>query len=335
MADRTHKGLEQRNRLLRIREYLDLRTSIDSPDFERDVIDACHERIDAMLEDAQPRCGEDVLAHVAQRLQVRFEEVHDDQDIAELEKKYLREQQEIGFAQLSIEFERPDVDALLFERLNADPDAADKWVAVLNLQETTSRGYWSRSHELIHRVAEPPQFNLRFYRHRNDKQNQLESLIDKGAAELAFYPGLFGQVVASVRNDPLIWDLVEFIRARYAPSSSRRACVHATFRHWPQPAFLLTARLAGRRGQPSVDIALRIEIEGFSPSAKDSVFFFDNMRVPPSSPIWHCFESGESLSAFEQLGNWTTSGGSRLPDVRVLSSAYRWGDKVHALISLA
>jgi len=334
MADPTHKDLEQRNRLARIREHLDLRTSIDSPAFESNVIDACRERIDAMLEGMQLGSGEEVLAHVAAHLQVRFEEVHDDRDLEELEKKYLREQREIGFAQLSMEFEKPNVDALLFERLNADPEAADKWVAVLNLQETTSRGYWSRSHELIHRLAEPPQYNLRFYRHRNDKQNRLESLIDKGAAELAFYTGLFAPTVDSLRNSPLTWELVEIIRSRYAPSSSRRAAIHAVLRHWPRPAFLLAARMAGRRGRPKTDVALRIQIQGFSPTARGSVFFFDNMRVPHSSPIWHCFESGESLSAFEQLGLWTTSQGKRLPDVRVLTSAYRWGDEVSALVSL-
>jgi len=334
MSDWSHKQLEQRNRLARIREHLDLRTPIDSPAFEQDVVNACRERIDAMLEHQQPRSGEEVLVHVARRLQVRFEEVHDDHDLESLEHKYLREQREIGFAQLSIEFEKPNVDALLFERLHADPNATDKWVAVLNLQETTSRGYWSRSHELIHRIAEPPQFNLRFYRHRNDKQNRLESLIDKGAAELAYYRRLFAPTVDAVRSEPLTWDLIGNIRARYAPSSSQRACVHATLRHWPRPAFLLTARMAGRRRRPNTDVALRIEIQGFSQGASHGVFFFDNMRVPPSSPIWHCFQSGEAISAVEQLGLWTTSKGDCLPDVRALTSAYKWDGKVEALISL-
>jgi hypothetical protein len=104
-------------------------------------------------------------------------------------------------------------------------------------------------------------------------------------------------------------------------------------RHRSRPAFLLTARMAGRRRKPNVDVALRIQIQGFSPGARDSVFFFDNMRVAISSPIRHCFYCGESLSAFEQLGLWTTSRGDNLPDMRVLTSVYRWGEDVYALIS--
>jgi hypothetical protein len=61
---------------------------------------------------------------------------------------------------------------------SASADAPDKWVAVLNLRETIRRGYWSRTHDLIHRIAEPRQFRPPFYRHRPDKTNPLESLID-------------------------------------------------------------------------------------------------------------------------------------------------------------
>lgn len=329
-----NNSLEQQSRLNRIREHLGLHTSIHSPAFEGRVAAACRDQVDSLLAGARPASGEEVLDRVAGQLQVHFEEVYDDQDIEALETKYLREKREIGFGQLSMQFDDPTVDALLFERQSATSDAPDKWVAVLNLRETVSRGYWSRAHELIHRIAEPPQFNLPFYRHRNDKVNPLESLVDNVAADLAFYRRLFGPIVESLRDRPLTWDLIDLIRSLHAPSCSRLATVHATLRYWPRPAYLLRARLAGRKGRPNVDRALRIEVQGFSPDAKESLFFFPNMRVPSSSPIQHCYQTGEAISAIEQLGKWDTSGGSKLPDARALTSAFHYQDWVLGLISL-
>lgn len=335
MLDRTHKKLEQRDRLGRIREHLGLRTPIDSPAFEQDVVDACRARIASMVDGVEARQGEDVLARVARHLQVRFEEVHDNRDIAALEQKYLHERREIGFGQLEMELNAPGIDALTFQRMNAHDQAPDRWVAVLNLRDAPARAYWDRSHELIHRIAEPPQRRLPFYRHRNDKTNRLESIIDKGAAELAYYPGLFRPIVDSVRAEPLTWDLVDAIRERFAPTASRLATAHATLRHWPCRAYLLTAQIGGRKGRPHVDRALRIAIQGFSPSAKgEGLFFIHNMRVPPSSPVRHVHQSGQTIAAHERLGAWTTSSGGGLPDIRALTSAYRWRDKVFALVSV-
>ncbi len=329
-----HRHLEQRNRLARIRAHLEIRTSIDSPRFAEDVAAACRARINSLLVDAHAQRGEDVLDHLARKLHVHFEEVHADPDLVRLEQKYLHEKREIGFGQLAKQFDDPHIDALLFERERAAADAPDRWVAVLNLRDTVARAYWSRSHELTHRIAEPPQRNLRFYRHQNDRANPLESMIDKVAADIAFYPGLFEPIVNALSADPLTWDLIDTIRSLHAASCSRLATAHATLRYWQEPAYLITAQLAGRKGSPSTDRALRIEIQGFSPNVKAGLFFIPNMRVPPSSPIWHAHQSGEAISAYEQLGHWSTSRGTRLPDVKALTSAFRYRDKVFALVSI-
>lgn len=329
-----HKLLDQRSRLARMRAHLDIRTPIDSPRFADDVAAACRAQINSLLNGVKLNCGEDVLDHLARRLHVHFEEVHADPDLARLEQKYLHEKREIGFGQLAKQFSDPQVDALLFERERAAADAPDKWVAVLNLRDTAARGYWSRSHELTHRIAEPPQQNLRFYRHQNDRENALESMIDKVAAEIAFYGPLFEPIVNTLTANPLTWELIDTIRELHAVSCSRLATAHAALRHWSEPAYLLSARLAGRKGRPAVDRALRIEIQGYSATAKKELFFIQNMRVPLSSPISHAHQSGQAISAYEQLGHWVTSDGTRLHDVRALTSAFRYRDKVFALISV-
>lgn len=333
MKKNENSNLELISRLERMGEHLQLRLSPNDPAFEQAVIGACRSKIDELLAGARVRSGEEILAHVAESLQVCFEEVHHDQDIEELEQKYLRGKGELGFGQLEMELNAPDVDAILFQRMRADPFAPDRWVAVLNLRQSRSRGYWNRAHELIHRVAEPPQYRLPFYRHRNDKINPLESLIDKSAAELAFFPGLFGPIVESVNDSFLGWDLVNEVRDRFAPSASRIATAIAILRHWPREAYMLKASVKGRKRLPEVDRALRIQLHGRSSVEERRVFFFPNMRVPVSSPVWHTFQSGEPISGFEKLGNWVTSKGSKLPTIRSFTSVFRWRNSVFALVS--
>jgi hypothetical protein len=329
-----HKLLDQRSRLARMRAHLDIRTPIDSPRFSDDVVAACRAQVESLMVGVSPRTGEDVLTRLAHSLHVHFEEVHAEPDLARLEQKYLHEKREIGFGQLAMQFNDPQVDALLFERERATADAPDKWVAVLNLRDTASRGYWSRSHELTHRIAEPPQQNLRFYRHQNDRENPLESLIDKVASEIAFYQPLFSPIVGSLSASPLTWELIDQVRALHASSSSRLATAHATLRLWKRPAYLLAAQIAGRKGRPGVDRALRVAIRGFSPDANNELFIIPNMRVPASSPISHTHQTGEQISAYEQLGQWHTSDGTRLNDIKVLTSAFRYRETVFALLSV-
>ena len=328
-----NKALELQSRLDGIRQHLELTTPVDCPDFDQAVIDACRKRIDILLNGSRARTGEDILSHVAAQLQVRFEEVRGDVDIAILEKKYLHEKREIGFGQLEIELNAPGVDAILFQRMRALDYADDRWVAVLNLREGEWRAYWSRAHELIHRVAEPPQYRLPFYRHRNDKKDRLESLVDKAASDLAFYPAGFRPIVEYICTDPLSWELVDRARDLYAPSASRHATANAILRFWPFPAFLLRAQISGRKRRPDADRALRIKLLGFSSGAPNTLFFYPNMRVPATSLVQHCFQHGVHTSGYEKLGNWTTSSGNGLPDVRAFVSAYRWRDAVFALIS--
>lgn len=111
MAQDDNSKLELRSRLEQMRDGLQIRPSPDNPRFEQAVVDACRSRVDGMLAGVNaevkfaswwsitstmttgvPICsGEAVHCHVAESLQVCCEEGHEDQDILELEQKYLRE----------------------------------------------------------------------------------------------------------------------------------------------------------------------------------------------------------------------------------------------------
>jgi len=183
MGGSKEKQLDDTQRLLAMREYLGVRARPDQASFESEVVDASVSKVRSVIDRHAGACGETIIAAIARELCVRFEEVRTGADIEQLEQKYLVEKKELGFGLLSHELADPEVDALLFQRMHAQPDAPDRWVAVLNLQASQARAYWSRPHELTHRLAEPPQKRLPFFRHRTDAQNRVERIIDLGAAE--------------------------------------------------------------------------------------------------------------------------------------------------------
>jgi hypothetical protein len=335
MGGSKEKSLDEEQRLLAMREYLGVRARPRDPAFESEVVDAAVRKVQPIIAQYSACAGEVIVDAVARQLGVRFEEVRSDIDIQRLEQKYLVEKKELGFGMLANELADRNVDALLFQRMHAAGDAPDRWVAVLNMTVTQARAYWSRPHELIHRLAEPPQRRLPFYRHRTDAQNRLERIIDLGAAELAFPPAAFGRRVEIVADHEIGWELVDTLRSEFAPTSSLLAAAKAVLRFWPRPAFLLQASVRGRRGRPNVDVALRVDVEGYSPSAAQSgVQFFQNMRVPPSSPIFHTSASARNISDIESLGQWVTSDGDGLPDRRALTCGLHLGRVIYGFVSL-
>lgn len=335
MGGSKEKSLDDQQRLLAMREYLGVRVRPEDPTFESEVVSASVLKVQPVI-DAYAHCsGETIVAAIAGRLGVCFEEVKSSADIQLLEKKYLVDQKELGFGRLAEELADPTVDALLFQRMHALRDAPDRWVAVLNLQETQARAYWSRPHEIIHRLAEPPQRRLPFFRHRTDAHNRLERIIDLGAAELAFPRAAFGRRVENITSRDLTWDLVKDARLDFAATSSLLSAAKAFLKFWPHPAFLLKATLRGRKGNPRADVALRIDVEGLSPSAQqENVRFFPNMRVPVTSSIYHTFQTGRGITGTESLAGWVTSCGRKLPDRPVVASGLHLGKVIYGIVSL-
>jgi hypothetical protein len=326
--------LDQEQRLLAIREHLRVKARPESKDFEEEVASACVDKVRPIIERNVREKGESIIQAIASSLGVQFEEVTTTDDIKRVEQKYLVEQRELGFAVLERELQRADVDALLFQRMHAHANASDRWVAVLNLQASRSRGYWSRPHELVHRIAEPPQGRLPFFRHKADYENKLERLIDLGAEGLAFPKLAFAPIVAQYSGRPLTWSTIKQIGTTFAPTASLQSVAKAVLNYWPGPTILLIGAMRARRGDPQGPRDLRVSIDGFSSAGRGcGVLFFDNMRVPVTSPLMDAFRVQGEATDFELLASWQTSGGKRLPSRRALTSAIRVQDRAYALIS--
>ena len=201
-------------RLDAIAKHLKIKSRYPQPTFTADVTAACMARIAPVVDKLLPCTGEQIALGLGDHLCLTFEEVHGPHDVVELEDRYLKGKKEIGFAQLRGELDHPGVDALLFERMNAKERDPDRWVAVLNLQETAAKAYWNRFHELSHRIAEPPQGILPFRRHQFEAANPVESLIDAVASEFAFYGPAFRPLVERyAKKNQLGFNVIEAIRA--------------------------------------------------------------------------------------------------------------------------
>lgn len=334
--DSIERRLEEKHRLLAIREHLRIHARPDSADFRIEVAAACLDQVRPVIDAHAGEQGEAIIGAIASKLGVHFEEVRTSDDISRLERKYLHEQKELGFGLLSDALADEGVDALLFQKTRVSARNPQQWVAVLNLQETESRAYWSRPHEIVHRLAEPPQKRLPFYRHRSENDNTVEWLVDFAAAELAFPASVFKPVVMSRSKEPLTWDLVSQLRRQFAPTASIYSVAKACVKFWPIPVFFLTASVRGRRGRPREAVALRADVVGNNASARNSgVLFYENMRVPPTSPIAWSFASHDTAVDMEDLGKWVTSSGKRLPSRAALTAAMRMRNQVYGLISVA
>ena len=124
--------LDQRQRLQEMREHLRIRAHITDRTFGTEVVAECVQQVQPIIDTHADCTGEEINAAIARHFGVHFEEVRTRADIQRLEHKYLVEKREIGFGQLADELADSRVDALLFERIHAQPGARDRWVAVLN-----------------------------------------------------------------------------------------------------------------------------------------------------------------------------------------------------------
>lgn len=326
--------LESALRLDAIVKYLEVGKRWAGQESEKEVVAACLEKVSGLLKGLEPS-GEALASRTAKYYQVSFEEVRTEEDITSLEQKYLYGKKEIGFARLREEINSPNVDALLFQRINADPKDLDKWVAVLNLTVTEDRAYWNRFHELSHRLAEPPQQVLPFRRQLTDDSDVVEKLIDTIAGEVAFHPRIFSPFMRNIKDEPATFEAISAVRSAYSPSASLLAVTNAIVQRMERPAVAFVASMKAKRHGPQNQKDLRIEPQCRNALAqKNNLFLIPNMRVPRSSCVYHTFLTGCPMTNIESTLGWTTSSGKSIPQHYVTVSAIRLNDRIYGLMTI-
>ena len=209
--------------------------------------------------------------------------------------------QKAAIGDLKTEF-RGDTDAVTVRRLDPEPWHRKYW-AIINCQGWHGyRRYWSKWHEIVHRLLDGQQLAFAFRRTRQHRPEPGEVLVDRVAATLAFFPDMFEPVVREeyAREGRFTFDVIDRVRERIAPDASREATANACLRYVPSPVWFLQCHMGlkasevRRRNDPQMSFfpedppedKLRVRHGSYSPSAEDlGIRFHPNMRVPESSIV--------------------------------------------------
>lgn len=294
------------------------------------IINFCQAQIDDWVDDAG---GVNSIAElesmVASHLNLIFEEVWDDSDLAELKRKYVR-QGEIVFAHIV----ENDLTSDTFGTMVRLKDGSH--VAVIDCRgDKAARRFFTRWHEIAHLLVEP-NCQRQVFRAKNEP---LERLMDQIAGQVGFYESLFTPLLRRYLPDGnlLTFEIINSIRQSFCPHASFQSTLFACQRRMSTPLLYLEAWMAysesERRGlkqsrmfdEDKPEKKLRVQRTVPNDAASEMKLTARwNMRVPDSSVIYNAFhEQLGDNSGKENLNTWIFSKGGYLMDCDVFIQARR------------
>ena len=279
---------------------------------------------------------------VMRRLNLVFEEIHENEDLDEVKYRYA-ERGEYVFATLQADLS-PDTFGTLIRLRD------ESYVAVIDCRgDKASRRFFTRWHELAHLLVEPDT-RRQVFRETNDP---LERLMDQIAGEIGFYAPLFGPIfeqhTGSVAR--LSFEVIDGVRQAYCADASFQSTLFACMRHSSSSLLYLEAALAysasesrqlqnpnsktdtEARPQPQLRVKLAIPNQA---ALRSNLVARRNMRVPDSSVIYQAYRSQQELLVGEEnLKSWIFSSGGSLDDCDVTVEASWLGERVIGTIQPA
>jgi len=306
------------------------------------VIEFCERRVKKALE-TFPDCHtlSDLLDCVAGKLDTIFEIVTSDENLEQIQRKYVNNGEKI-FAGLDKELSE-DVFAITYRRNNRE-SWEPEFVSVIDVRSAkASRAYFTKWHELAHLLTLTDQLRLSFRRTHVAKNfnSPEEALMEV----IAGYFGFYAPLVKPHISGAISFDAIEALRQKLCPEASQQSALIGIVKAWPQPCLLLTARLAKKKGDArqgrlfgnknSQDSLRAVHVTVNEAAHRENLAIFENMRVPEISIIHRLFHDGSVPygEAVENLSSWEASKDFRLPDRLVQVEARRAWGSVDALIT--
>jgi hypothetical protein len=291
---------------------------------------------------------------ICKRLNLAVHEVATDEQLEELANAYMR-QGEIGAGGAIKSQLTQDAFGVLI-RLSARTESkAPRFVAVIDCRGNKHlRKVFTLWHEIAHCLTAVDQYSLPLRRTTAEmlQRDPVERLTDVIAADFAFYGPLFAPLVNSEISSVgrLTFRVVERVRERFNPDASFTSTLNACVAQASRPAILLEAGLAYKKAErdmierdPSarkrLKPSLRVLASKQNEPAKEVIPYVpQNLRVPKNSSISRVFENDDSVmfeteKQPENLADWTTSVGDRLPPSEIHVEARKSGDRVIVLIT--
>jgi len=303
----------------------------------------------------QPQTLTELLDYVAASLGMSFEEIRSDADLEDFLKRFPPHREPV-MARVEAEFD-DNTEAVTIHRSRHEPWERP-FLSVINCRgRHHSRRYFSKWHEAVHRLVEGEQLQFAF-RHtplKELRKGPEEVLVDRIAAALAFYPGMFEPVFFQEyrRAGRLSFSVMDGIRELIAPDASRQSTMLACIKSCPSPVWYICCGLGYKREEarvlrtlqepllPNQDSwpqpKLRVKEAAGSPAALDlGIRIHPNMRVPDSSAVAKAFLDiwGSTHTSIETLESWETSSGGPIGLGTVEVEAFRSDDLVLAIMHL-
>jgi hypothetical protein len=304
------------------------------------VIKFCDKRVQDFLK-SFPECNTltELLDCIAAKLGTVFEIVTTDEDLRQIQKKYLSEGEKI-FATLDQELSE-DVFAITYRRNNRE-DWEREFVSVIDSRGSkAARAYFTKWHELAHLLTLTDQLRLSFRRTHVAKSfnSPEEALMEMIAGHFGFY----GPFIKPHIGGTISFEAIEALRREVCPEASQQSALIGIVKAWPQPCLLVNARLATKKGEAlqqnlfssnSSSSSLRsVHVTINEAARRNHLAIFENMRVPESSIIYRVFQGMPYGEAVENLSSWESSKGFRLRDRLVEVQAKGSWEAVDALIT--
>lgn len=303
------------------------------------VLKFCERRVKKVVE-AFPDCRtlSELLEAVAAKLGTIFEIVTTNDDLEQIQKKYVCKGEKI-FAGLDKELSE-NVFAITYRRNNREPWEPE-FVSVIDAGGAkASRAYFSKWHELAHLLTLTDQLRLTFRRTHVAKNfnSPEETLMEVIAGHFGFY----GPIVKAHASGTVSFEAIEALRQKLCPEASQQSALIGIVKAWPSPCLLINARLARKRGdarqgdlfgrKDSRDSLRAVHVTVNEAARRENLAIFENMRVPESSIIYRVFHGTPYGEEVENLSSWKTSNGFTLPDRLVKVEAKRSWESVDALV---
>lgn len=297
-------------------------------DLEKNIIKFCEnfvkERIAGFGE--KPKTLDNLLGTVSSLMNVRVEEIHNENDLKQLLVKFPPQKIPV-MSQVSNELDEK-TDAIMVWLKDCQPWEAP-YLAIVNCQgRHLLRRYFTTWHEIAHLLVDGRQHQMVFRRTPKFKKESEEILVDKVAGELAFYPEIFTPAFNEEfkKEGRLTFELVERIRDKYCPAASFQSTLIACLKNCKDPTFFITAKpgykkteeqlisskqallFPNRETKPSRKLRIVTAMPNDAIS-KNGIRFFKNMEIPKDSVIWKAFSNQTKTTASEFLSAWKTSDG--------------------------
>jgi len=309
-----------------------------------DILVYCEHRIKAFLHEF-PDCStlSEFLDVVAAKVRTSLIEVHTDEELDALEKKYFARGETI-FAALKQQLSGEVFGITL--KLRKHEPWENEFVSIIDCRgDKAARSYFTKWHEVAHLLALTDQQRLQFQRiqHKSPEHDPEEAMVDVIAGKFGFYEAFINK---HAKGD-ISFNVIEELCLELCAESSYQAALIGFVKAWPKACLLLYCRPALKKSEKAMidqgsfaflkTPTLHLRAVKITPSIPAIAMGFrvhPNMRVPESSVINFVFNGGSDYAeATENLSSWEASNGACLTDCAINVKAKRHSGGVYAIIS--